>query len=429
MVWAFGQQYVRIDRYEVGPAIGAGSFATVYHGRDPRLNAPVAIKVLAEAWSADPDVRRRFGQEASLLRRVRSEFRNAPLVEVFDIDEADGRPYFVMTFADRGTLADRFVAGVPWPANRAGAVVEALAAGMTALHTVGVVHRDLKPSNLLYVTATGTPDNENLLIGDLGLAKDLLASGSGLTIAGGSPGYMAPEQINGAAPVTPQADIHAASMVVLELVSGVRGAAGLERVPTPVATELERGLAIRPAARHEGAHRWAADVLGALAASTEAEAPVNRAPEPPVPRAGTEPVDRRPTILVPPPAAPTPTAGASAAPSSTPSRLGNRWRVGLVSAVLALAAAIGAVLAIGALGESDPIDIDGPASATVGRPVVLVADVPDEGTHVWVVGDDRVADQDLQLTPRSVGTIEVRLDYRTPEGETVSADHTIDVGP
>ncbi|MEM7273282.1 MAG: serine/threonine-protein kinase [Actinomycetota bacterium] len=388
---------MEIDRYQLGPALGSGSFATVHRGWDPRLDAPVAIKLLAERWSADPAVRRRFGQEAALLRRVRNEYRNAPLVEVFDIDEVEGRPYFVMTFADRGTLADRFDPGVAWSVDRVVPIIEALAAGMGALHAAGVVHRDLKPSNLLYRTAADSPGNEQLLIGDLGLAKDLLASGSGLTVAGGSPGYMAPEQTTGAPDITPQADLHAASMVILELLSGERGVVGLDRLPGPVAAEIERGLAVRPAGRHTSATAWAAALTDALSAAPPARPEVDE-------QTGLEPDRVRGRVR--------PGSGAM-----------------IVLAAIAALVIAGGLLAFRLTAGGAEVVIDGPNEATVGQPVVLEADVPSGGVHRWVVGDEEFVDQDLRLTPRSVGTIAVRLDYEGSDGETTSTIHEIEVGP
>ncbi|MDQ3461841.1 MAG: serine/threonine protein kinase, partial [Actinomycetota bacterium] len=98
----------RLGRYELHDVLGTGGFATVYRATDPSLDAVVAVKVLADNWSRDPDVRRRFRAEAVLLRRVQAGGAVHGLVEVHDIDEDDaGQPFFVMGYADRGTLATR----------------------------------------------------------------------------------------------------------------------------------------------------------------------------------------------------------------------------------------------------------------------------------------------------------------------------------
>src|SRR5437879_6755390 len=93
-----------VGRYLIERVLGSGAFATVLLGHDDQLQAPVAIKVLAGSLLDDLDVRNRFLEEARILRRADSE----RLVRVHDIGELpDGRPYFVMSYADRGTLADR----------------------------------------------------------------------------------------------------------------------------------------------------------------------------------------------------------------------------------------------------------------------------------------------------------------------------------
>ncbi|MEU5883351.1 serine/threonine-protein kinase [Spirillospora sp. NPDC047279] len=174
-------------RYRIDRLLGSGGFAAVWLGHDAELDAPVAIKILAEHWAQREDVRERFVQEARLLRSVDSH----RLVEVFDIGVLDnGRPYFVMSYADRGTLEERLAAG-PMPLNDALSVAREVARGVEALHARGIVHRDLKPSNVLIRSTTD--GDERIMISDLGIARtdDRLSS---LTLPAGSPGYMAPEQ-------------------------------------------------------------------------------------------------------------------------------------------------------------------------------------------------------------------------------------------
>src|SRR3954462_1322020 len=105
----------RIGRYRVERRLGAGAFATVWLAEDETLESWGAIKVLADNWAPQADVRARFEQEAQVLRRADSE----RLVRVHDYGELpDGRPYQVMTYADGGTLAERMTAG-PLPVRPA----------------------------------------------------------------------------------------------------------------------------------------------------------------------------------------------------------------------------------------------------------------------------------------------------------------------
>ena len=104
-----------IGRYRLERVLGRGAFATVWLGHDETLDADVAVKVLADNWAADEDVRRRFTEEARILWRADSPH----IVRVHVVDELDdGRPYFVMDYADRGTLeqrmSERAAAGQPW---------------------------------------------------------------------------------------------------------------------------------------------------------------------------------------------------------------------------------------------------------------------------------------------------------------------------
>jgi protein kinase-like protein/ricin-type beta-trefoil lectin protein len=177
-----------IGRYAVRRLLGAGGFAVVWLGYDDRLDDEVAIKVLADNFAQRLDLREKFVQEARVLRRTTSQH----VVEVFDIDELpDGRPYFVMTYADGGSLAD---AAEPLPPGEVLRIGADAALGVADLHTAGVVHRDVKPSNVLFRTAAD--GSRRVLVADLGLSREL-ARGSRLTLTAGTPGYMAPEQATG----------------------------------------------------------------------------------------------------------------------------------------------------------------------------------------------------------------------------------------
>ena len=234
----------QIGRYRVDRVLGSGAFATVWKGHDPELDAVVAIKVLADNWSVDADVRERFLTEARLLRRIESP----RVVRVHDVgvqpaaeDGYPDRPYFVMDYVEGGTLADAIGR---LPAEEAVRLACEAAYAVQVLHDSGVVHRDLKPSNLLVDNRADPP---RVVVADLGSAK-MLADASGFTVTAGTPAYMAPEQAGQLTGFDGRADVYALGVISYELLSGRRPRAGLDRVPVaagrsathpaPLATEV-----------------------------------------------------------------------------------------------------------------------------------------------------------------------------------------------
>jgi hypothetical protein len=179
----------RIGRYSLVRRVGAGGFATVWLARDEQLDADVAVKILSDNWIDEDDVRRRFLAEGRFLRRVDSPH----VVGVHDVGEAeDGRPYLVLTYADGGSLADKIKAG-PLEIADVVDIVTQVGSGLKQLHARGVLHRDVKPANVLFHKE---PEGDRAMLGDLGLGKSL-ETVSQLTMPGGTPAYVAPEQVMG----------------------------------------------------------------------------------------------------------------------------------------------------------------------------------------------------------------------------------------
>jgi Protein kinase domain len=208
----FPEGLPEVPGYDVTLELGRGGVGVVYKARHVRLNRPVALKMLlAGAWASRVD-RQRLAREAELV----AELRHPNIVQVCDVGDLDGRPYFTMEFVEGGSL-DRKLAGKPLPAREAASLLAVLAEAIEAAHRAGIVHRDLKPSNVL-LTADDTPK-----ISDFGLARHL-GIGSTLTQSGaplGTPSYMAPEQAQGKSRETgPAADLYALGAILYELLTG-----------------------------------------------------------------------------------------------------------------------------------------------------------------------------------------------------------------
>ncbi|MGD9325927.1 MAG: serine/threonine-protein kinase, partial [Desulfobacterales bacterium] len=285
-----------VGRFKVRNEIATGGFAVVLRAWDEELECFVALKILRRWLTENEEIQLRFLDEARLLRRIRSP----NVITVHDVGRLnDGRPYFVMDFADRGTLAPRLK-------RRSGyleldpqsimALVDAVADGVSAIHEAGVVHRDIKPANILFqlarrgTVASDTSEaesplpsmgivgaDERILISDLGIAKDLLKRASSATVVGGTPLYQSPEQGDPTAEITPAADVYAATAMLLHAltgepppaVSGVRDR--LAGLPDAWRGVIGRGMAIEPEARFSSMESWRA-AAHAMLANEAAEA-------------------------------------------------------------------------------------------------------------------------------------------------------------
>ena len=227
---------MKLGRYELLSEIGRGGMGVVHRARSDD-GRDVAIKTLLET---DPDAIAGFERERRLLFCF-SE--SDGFVPILDQGQQGERRYLVMPFLPGGTLRSRLKSG-PLPLDDAVAIVRKLARALGKAHERGIMHRDLKPENVLF-TVKGEP-----LVMDLGLAKhfrrDVLGgsrSGS-LSATGmiaGTPGYMAPEQIQDARRAGPAADVFALGVILHECLTGGR--------PFPGKGMLEYVAAVRNAPR------------------------------------------------------------------------------------------------------------------------------------------------------------------------------------
>jgi len=214
-----------VPGYEILGELGRGGMGVVYKARQHRPNRVVALKMILAGGHSGAADRARFLAEAEAIAKL----RHANIVQVYEVGQCDGQPYFSLEFCNGGNLA-RKLDGTPLPARAAAELVETLARAVQAAHAANVVHRDLKPANILLL-ADGTPK-----VTDFGLAKQ---SGSDLTATGavmGTPSYMAPEQAEGKKEVGPLADVYALGAILYECLTG--------RPPFRAATPLDTMLQV-----------------------------------------------------------------------------------------------------------------------------------------------------------------------------------------
>jgi serine/threonine-protein kinase len=227
----------RLGAYEIVGAIGAGGMGEVYRARDTQLKREVAIKVLPEAFSQDPDRLARFQREAELLATL-----NHPnIAAVYGLEKSEGVTAIVMELVDGETLAERIeglrAKGLGLVLDEALPIARQIADALEAAHEKGVIHRDLKPANIKV-----TPDGKVKVL-DFGLAKMIHGDGSRSgstrdpspvsmsptlsvhgTYAGvilGTAAYMSPEQARGRV-VDKRTDVWAFGCVLFEMISGAR---------------------------------------------------------------------------------------------------------------------------------------------------------------------------------------------------------------
>ena len=330
----------RLGRYAVRRRIGSGGFATVWLAYDEQLDSPVAVKVLADNWTEDAQVRRRFLEEGRYLRRVESPH----VVSVYDAGELDdGRPYLVMSYADQGTLADRLETQGLTP-TQAMEVVRQVGTGLQALHDLDILHRDVKPANVLFRTTKG---RVVAMVGDLGLGKALDVS-SRLTMIAGTPSYVAPEQARAESPDA-RADQYSLGALAYLLLSGRApyAHASLQQAahpapPAPLSTperpfsdEVEavvrRALAVERDERHPDVSTFVEELEASLGSAAHRPTGPWLAADPHLTQPG-----RRPT-----PSPAHPSVEPEPAPVEAPRRSRRRRAAVLVGSVAAGAVALG----------------------------------------------------------------------------------------
>jgi hypothetical protein len=243
----------RIGPYRIERDIGRGGMGVVYAAEDLRLGRRVAVKALPPEVAASPEARQRLRREA----RAAATISHPAVATVYALEEIEDHLIIVSEYVDGETLR-AWISRGPMSADQVRGIALQIARGLCAAHDAGVTHRDLKPENVL-LTAAG-----DVKVVDFGIAHIEGPEATRLTRAGamlGTPAYMAPEQLLGAA-VDGRADIYAFGVLLNELLTGRHPLSATTPVSPPAvfATVIARCMQPDPAARYGSAR----ELLAAL---------------------------------------------------------------------------------------------------------------------------------------------------------------------
>jgi len=204
------QSKILNQRYELAEKIGDGGMATVYRGRDVRLNRVVAIKILHPHHATDLNFLQRFSHEA----QAAANLRHPSIVDIYDVGQEERQHFIVMEFVDGSDLKSMILRYKQLPVQQVLQITSAIADGLDAAHQLGMVHRDVKPQNIM-VAHDGTAK-----ITDFGIAKSGLSTAQTETgVTFGTADYISPEQARGQ-PATAQSDIYALAVTIYEALTG-----------------------------------------------------------------------------------------------------------------------------------------------------------------------------------------------------------------
>jgi len=204
----------KLGPYEIKEEVGKGGMATVYRAYQPNMDRDVAVKVILKSQDRNEESVQRFQREARLIARL----EHAHILPVYDFDGGHEPPYIVMRYLDGGTLKNVLKQGM-LPLEEVSYLIRQVGSALDYAHRQGIIHRDIKPSNILV-------DREgNTFVTDFGIARmvsgaenDEQITRTGVIV--GTPDYMAPEQVMGAAEVDHRADIYALGIILFQMLIG-----------------------------------------------------------------------------------------------------------------------------------------------------------------------------------------------------------------
>jgi serine/threonine protein kinase len=212
-----------LRHYRITAKLGAGGMGDVYCAKDTRLGREVAIKVVPEELSTDPERLTRFEREAKVL----ASLNHPHIAQIYGLEEDRDRRFLVLELVEGETLAERIGRG-PLPIKETLPIAHQITEALEAAHERGIIHRDLKPANIML-----TPDGEAKVL-DFGIAKPVRTATEDQTstrtltrpptragVLMGTPTYMSPEQVRGQG-VDKRSDIWAFGVVLWEMLTGAR---------------------------------------------------------------------------------------------------------------------------------------------------------------------------------------------------------------
>ena len=227
---------MEIPGYEILEELGRGSMGVVFKARQTRLNRIVALKMILDGEMASQNELDRFHYEAEAIAQLRHPY----IVQIFEIGDYKGRPFFSLEYCEHGTLfsQQKEKAHLMQP-REAALLLEKVAIAVAGAHEAGIIHRDLKPANILLL-ADGTPK-----VSDFGIAKKMdMAEGN--TLSGtiiGTPVYMSPEQAAGRVKqISPVSDVYSLGAILYECLTGRPPIVGTTTIETLTLVQTQEPL-------------------------------------------------------------------------------------------------------------------------------------------------------------------------------------------